>query len=136
MIFSIPMCGRLADRTGRRDELMYTCVAVGASALLLLRHAEWALPLSLLIGLFGAAPAGVIMALTADAMAPQRRAFGMGVFFSVFFVFMAVTPPVAGWLYDRNGDPYGPVVFSAGLFVGAAVMYRVFRWVHARLAKA
>ncbi len=49
-----------------------------------LQHAEWAIALSLAFGLFGAAPAGIVMSLTAQSMAPQRRAFGMGVFLSVF----------------------------------------------------
>ncbi len=135
MIFSIALCGRIADRTGRRDELMYGCTAVAVAALLLLGHTDWAVVLSLLIGLVGAAPAGIIMALTAEAMAPQRRAFGMGVFFSVFFVIMALAPPLAGWLFDRSADPYGPVVFSASLFGGAALMYRVFRLAQRRAAR-
>ncbi len=136
MIFSIALCGRIADRTGRRDELMYGCTAVAVGALLLLRHTEWAVVLSLLIGLLGAAPAGIIMALTAEAVAPQRRAFGMGVFFSIFFVIMALAPPLAGWLFDHSADPYWPVVFSASLFGGAALLYRIFRLAQRRLACA
>ena len=85
-------------------------------ALLLLRHTSLAVALSLLFGLIGVAPAGVIMALTGEAMAPQRRAFGMGVFFSFFFVLVTVAPPIAGWLFDRSGDPFSPIVFSAFLF--------------------
>jgi hypothetical protein len=47
-----------------------------------------AVVLSLAFGLLGMASAGVIMALTSEAMSPQRRAFGMGVFFSFYFVLM------------------------------------------------
>ena len=67
--------------------------------------------LSLAYGLFGGAPAGVIMALTGEAMAPQRRAFGMGVFFSFYFVLMTLGPPMAGWLFDlqRRPVPADPV---------------------------
>ena len=50
--------------------------------------------LSLAFGLLGMAPAGLIMALTAVAMAPHRRAFGMGIFFSAYFLLMA---PARRW---------------------------------------
>ena len=74
----------------------------GPQSLLLLQHTAWAVALSLAFGLIGAAPAGIIMSLTAQSMAPQRRAFGMGVFFSFYFVLMTTGPPIAGWLFDRT----------------------------------
>ena len=72
------------------------CTAAGLGALLLLRQPGLALPASLLFGLFGGAPAGVIVALTGQAMAPQRRAFGMGVFYSFYFVLLALAPLLMG----------------------------------------
>ena len=83
MILSGPIGGRLADRSGRGPLILYVCMAGGIVSLLLLQHTGMAVVLSLAFGLFGGAPAGVIMALTGEAMAPQRRAFGMGLFFSL-----------------------------------------------------
>jgi MFS family permease len=74
------------------------------------------------------------MALTGEAMAPQRRAFGMGVFFSFYFVLMTAAPPIAGWLYDMSGDAYLPVLFAAGLFTAAALANRSFRLARRRFA--
>jgi len=136
MIFSGAACGQIADRTGRRGPIMYVCAAVAVASLLLLEQTSWAIVLSLFFGLMGMAPAGVIMALTAEAMAPQRRAFGMGVFFSFYFVTVTVAPPMAGWLFDRSQDAYWPIVFAAALFAGAALMYRAFSAVKGRLAAA
>ena len=127
MIFSGTICGRIADRSGRHDQLLYGCTAVAVLVLLLLRQTSIAVALSLLFGLIGIAPAGVIMALTGQAMAPQRRAFGMGVFFTLYFVMMTLAPPLAGWLYDRGGDPYWPIVFAAALFVLGALANLAFR---------
>jgi len=127
MILSSAVAGQIADRTGRRDPILYASVVVGVGSLLLLRHTDWAIVLSLMFGLFGAAPAGIIMALTGESMAPQRRAFGMGVFLSVFFVLVALAPTAAGWLFDRYGDPYLPIVFAAGLFVAAGLANWAFR---------
>ena len=74
------------------------------------------------------------MALTGEAMAPQRRAFGMGVFFSFYFVLVALAPPIAGWLYDRGGDPYWPILFAAFLFACTALSNLAFRIAQARFA--
>jgi MFS family permease len=64
------------------------------------------------------------MALTGEAMAPQKRAFGMGVFLSAYFLLTAPAPAIAGWLYDRTGDPFVPILFAAGLF-GLALLANV-----------
>ena len=134
MIFSGALCGLLSDRTGLKDPLLYLGGSVAVATVLLLAHVAWAVPLSLLFGLIGAAPAGLIMALTVEAMAPQRRAFGMGVFVTVFFVIVTLAPPLAGWLFDRSGDPFQPLLLAAGLFTGAMAMFRLFRWAQRRLA--
>ncbi len=136
MILSGPIGGRMADHSGQRARMLYVCTALAVVSLLLLQQSALAVVLSLSFGLFGGAPAGVIMALTGEAMAPQRRAFGMGVFYSLYFVLMTLGPPAAGWLFDRTADPFVPIVFSALLFVGAAVLYRVFRVLKGRSAVA
>ena len=134
MICSGALCGQLADRTGKRDLILYVCTAVAVVALLLLRQTSLAVLLSLALGLIGMAPAGVIMALTGEAMAPQRRAFGMGVFFSFYFVLMTAAPPIAGWLYDLSGDPYWPIVFAAFLSAAGALANWAFRFAKGRYA--
>jgi hypothetical protein len=85
-------------------------------SLALMTNVSWAVPLSLAFGLLGMAPAGLIMALTGAAMAPQKRAFGMGIFFSAYFLLMAPAPAVAGWLYDRTGNPFVPILLAIALF--------------------
>lgn len=132
MILSVTVAGRIADRTGRHAAVLCACLAVGIVSLLLLPHGEWAIALSLAFGLFGAAPAGIIMSLTAQSMAPQRRAFGMGVFFSLYFLIMTAAPPLAGWLFDRTADPFAAIQFAAGLFAATALGFLAFgplkRW--------
>ncbi len=127
MILSGPIGGRLADRSGRGALMLYVCTAVGIASLLLLQHTALAVLLSLLFGLFGGAPAGVIMALTGEAMAPQRRAFGMGVFFSFYFV-LHDTGPAAGRLAVRPQRRPLPCRSCSRslLFVGAALSHALF----------
>jgi predicted MFS family arabinose efflux permease len=128
MIFSGAACGQLADRMGHSDLILSVCLGCAMAALALLSHVAWAVPISLLFGLVGMAPAGLIMALTGAAMAPQKRAFGMGIFFSAYFVVTAPAPAIAGWFFDRSHDPFLPILFAIALFVltlGANFAFRV-----------
>ena len=126
MIFSVSVVGRLADRTGRHATVLCVCLAVGILSLLLLRETQWAVVLSLTFGLIGAAPAGIIMSLTGQSMAPERRAFGMGVFLSFYFIVVTAAPPLAGWWVDRTGEPYSAIVFAATLFAATGLGFTAF----------
>jgi hypothetical protein len=77
------------------------------------------------------------MALTTQAMAPNRRAFGIGIgiFFSSYFLITTPAPGIAGWLFDTTGIAYWPIVFAATLFLFTGVANAVFRYVQARLPK-
>ena len=127
MIFSGAICGQIADRTRKPDLILYLCMAVAVASLLLLPQSSLAIPVALAFGLMGMAPAGVIMALTGESMAPERRAFGMGIFFTSYFVVLAPTPIIAGWLYDRSGDSVWPILFAVLLFTLTAVANVAFR---------
>lgn len=127
MIFSGALCGLLADRTRRPDVILAFCLCCAMASLALLPQVGWAVPVSLLFGLLGVAPAGIIMALTGEAMGPQKRAFGMGVFLSVFFLLTGPAPALAGWLYDRTGDPFAPILVAIAMFGLALVSHVAFR---------
>lgn len=127
MIFSGALCGHIADRTGRSDLVLYVCLCCGMASLALLPQVGWAVPVSLAFGLLGVAPAGIVMALTGVAMAPEKRAFGMGVFLSIFFLLTGPAPAVAGWLYDRTGDPFLPILLAITMFGLTALAYAAFR---------
>ncbi len=135
MLFSGAMCGQISDRLKKPDAILYCCLAGGIASLLLLPWTQFAVGLSLLFGLIGMAPAGVIMALTTQAMAPRRRAFGIGVFFSSYFLITTPAPGIAGWLFDTTGIAYWPIVFAAALFLFTGIANAVFRYVQARLPK-
>ena len=127
MIFSGALCGWIADRTGRADLIFYFCLCCAMASLALLPQVAWAVPVSLLFGLLGVAPAGIVMALTGAAMAPHNRAFGMGVFLSVFFLLTGPAPALAGWLYDRTADPFVPILAAIAMFGLTIVTYAAFR---------
>lgn len=125
MIFSGAACGQLSDRTKRPNLILTVCMIGAMVSLALLAVSGTAVAVSLAFGLIGMAPAGVIMALTGEAMRPEQRAFGMGVFLSVYFLINAVAPPIAGWIYDTTNDPFNPVIFGIVLF-GLVILTNVW----------
>jgi predicted MFS family arabinose efflux permease len=130
MILSGAACGQIADRFGRRETILAICMAGAIAALTLLSLPGAGLAASLLFGLVGIAPAGIIMALAGQAVAPERRAFGMGVFFTVYYAIVTASPPVAGLILDRSGAPEGAILFGAALFalvLPAALLFRMLR---------
>jgi predicted MFS family arabinose efflux permease len=136
MIVSGAVCGYIADRTGKPDLVLYLCTVVAMGSLLLLPHSSLAITLSFAFGLLGMAPAGVIMALTGEAMSPDHRAFGMGVFFSSYFIIVAPAPAIAGWLYDYSSNPYWSILFAVALFGMTALANLAFRATQKRLSSA
>lgn len=117
MIMSGAMCGQIADRSGRRMTILFVCMSMAAVALILLSVPSAGPGASLLFGLIGMAPAGIIMALAGEAVRPQVRAFGMGIFLTVYYAIMMVTPPVAGAVLDATGSPQGPIWLAVVLFL-------------------
>ncbi len=127
MIGSGILCGQIADRW-RRSDIVLTVGMLGAVAALSLLFVDGAgLVASLLFGLIGMAPAGVIMALSGEAVRPEARALGMGVFFTVYYAVMTASPPLAGALVDVSGRPGAPILFAMALFAAVIPIALLFR---------
>ncbi|MET1413298.1 MFS transporter [Roseibium sp. HPY-6] len=130
MIFSGAVCGQIVDRFNHRDLVLIVCMTGAVASLWLVGISGAGLAASLLFGLVGMAPAGVIMALSGEAVAPARRAFAMGIFFTVYYAIMAAGPPLSGWIYERASTAGASLAFGMGMFalvVPAVLMFRLVR---------
>ncbi|MEO0750373.1 MAG: MFS transporter [Pseudomonadota bacterium] len=128
MILSGAASGQIVDRFGRRNSVLAICMGGAIVALLLLGMPGAGLGASILFGLIGMAPAGVIMAMAGQAMQPQVRAFGMGMFFTVYYAIMWITPPVAGAILDATGNPQGPLWLTMILFAAVVPLGMAFQF--------
>jgi MFS family permease len=133
MMLSIPLCGFLADRSGRPDALLYGCSTVAVLCMLALPVPGLGVVACVVFGLVGLGPAGVIMSLTGQAMSPARRAFGMGVFSTTYYAITAPAPAVAGWLVDSSGAPRDALALAALCFALTIAANLAFRIAHPRL---
>ncbi|MCR9109130.1 MFS transporter [Marivita sp. XM-24bin2] len=127
MIASGAVCGQIVDRFSGRNVVLMICMGGAITALLLLSVPGAGIGASVLFGLIGMAPAGVIMAMAGQAMRPQVRAFGMGLFFTVYYAIMLVTPPAAGAILDATGDAQGPMWLAIILFASVVPLSLAFQ---------
>jgi|TARA_B100000497_G_C7626622_1_gene376556 MFS family permease len=77
------------------------------------------------------ASGGIIIALSGQAMAEERRAFGMGVYQTWFFLISAPAPVIGGWLCDITGTSSATMIFGAFLFSMSAIFYFAFLKINA-----
>lgn len=126
LIPSIPLTGLLVERVGRPTAFMaggFVIAAVAAFALPFVNAPLIAFGfLVLAIGV----PAGLIMALPAQVLRPDSRSGGMGVFFTCYYVAMAILPGVAGLARDLSGSPAAPALFAAAMMLLCALGLMLF----------
>jgi MFS family permease len=127
LIVVVPIAGMIADRTGRGQTIMLACFFATALAMPFLLAAPSPAVVLTIIGLLGGPAAGVIMTLAARPLSPQTRHFGMGLFYTLYYVGMTLLPPVAGWLRDLSHVDAAPLVFASSLLVASAALVALYR---------
>ena len=131
-IFSLPLGGHLADRSGRPRTMLFLGVAAFSVCVALLPPlaASQSLlavtVLAILISALGSMPVSPMVALPSGALRPDRRALGLGLFYTWFYVGTALCPPLGGWLYDLAGTPAAPIYLNAVLGIATIGLYAVF----------
>ena len=126
-IVSVPVGGFLTDRLGRPALFIVTGSLVAAGTMLLIPVLAHSTLAFCLVGLAVGAPPGGLLALLPRALAPERLATGLGVFYTLFYVMLALTQPAAGLVRDVVGDPAAPIVFAAAVMAATVVGLVIFR---------
>lgn len=101
-VISVPAGGYLADR-GKPLVLTIAASLAVAGLLAWLTRSDAVIAILVLIGLVGGFPAGPIMSLASRVLAPETRAIGMGVFYTLFYAAMMLGPAIAGRLAKSAG---------------------------------
>jgi predicted MFS family arabinose efflux permease len=130
--FTLPLGGHLADRSGRPRAVLFGGALAFCACVALLPAAAATQSLILvaiaaaLISILGSMPVSPMVALPAAAMPAERRAVGLGLFYTWFYVGAAASPPLGGWLYDLAGTPAAPVYLNAVLGLATVALYAAF----------
>lgn len=138
-VAAVQLGGVLAQRRRWRLALLAGgCAGWAACLLLLPLLPPWVapLPLLLLLGVLQGLPVGVIMAMPAEALRPESRAAGMGVFYTWLYLGHAALPAMAGWWQDRLGGPAAALGVAAALLLACLPLYVAYRVLRRRPAAA
>ena len=130
---AIPLGGFLADKTGRRDAIIMTSL-LGYTVLLplVLIAPSWAIaPIFVAVGLVFGLAAGPIVSMPAVILKPETRAFGSGVYYSIYYALMMAAPTTAGMIADRVGSTGVAFLLGSLMLVAGMVALAGFRRVTA-----
>jgi MFS family permease len=123
----VPLGGYLSDRLGRDRVILTSFVAAAVFLLVLvIVPLPLAMPAFALAGLFFALAAGPIMTLPSQVLRPEARAFGMGVFFTIYYGVMMVGPTLAGGIAERTGNAGTAFFLGSGLLVACILGLSLF----------
>lgn len=126
---SVPIGGILADRSRRPDTVIIASL-LGYAVLMPLAQIVpvAAVPAILILAgaIFGLG-AGPIVGLPALALPPASRAFGMGVFYAIYYAWMMGAPILAGAIADWTGRVGTVFLFGAILNLAAILALMLFR---------
>ncbi|WP_043342232.1 MFS transporter [Belnapia moabensis] len=130
---SAPVGGIIAQTWGRPAMLMAVGALGWAACLATLALAiGFAGPALISAGLLMGLPIGVIMSMPSQALRPESRAVGMGLFYTWLYVGHGFMPPAAGWLQDLTGSAELPLLLTAMLVGGILPLYGLFQIVAQR----
>jgi len=130
VIFSIalPIGGIIADRTGRKDVIIYlSLISFAVLMPVVLYLPATALVIFCIVGALFALGAGPVMTLPSDVLSPASRSFGMGVFFTIYYAIMMVGPRISGGLAETADDAGIAILAGAVMALLAAGSLALFR---------
>lgn len=123
----VPLAGFAAERLKRPNLFMAAGFALSSLLTLALPFTSAQIAVFLCLVAVTSLPAGPIFSLVAPELSPQNRAVGMGVFFTLFYLGMALLPALAGKLRDTTGDAAAPTLFAAAMMASGLVLLVLFR---------
>ena len=133
---SVPLGGYLTDKT-RRTNLFILIGSIGPAILIsLVPIGKGTLGWIILFGVVAGVSPGAVMSLPGEVLRPESRATGFGLFFTTYYIGMALLPPVAGFLHDLVGSAVAPVWFSGFLWLMISASLLAFRLLQRRWASS
>ena len=135
-MLSVPLGGLFSDRLGRPNVMIVAGSLVAALVTLLLPAITHSLLAFCLVGLAIGAPPGALMALLPKAVASERLATALGVYYTTYYVVMAAVQLAAGAVRDLFGSPAAPIVLAALVMAATIVGFATFRLVERAAPRA
>jgi predicted MFS family arabinose efflux permease len=116
-ILAIPTGGYVVHRLGKPMAAIAVCALIAACALTLFVAGIYPTASCLMFGIAVGPLSGAILSLPAQVLKPSQRSVGFGVFYTCFYVLMAVGPSAVGRLQDIWRSPTAGLIAAATLLV-------------------
>ena len=127
IIASVQAGGVLLKRMQRPDALCHAAIAAWLVTMIFCLTGDSPLAWLLIGGLLLGLPAGLFVALPAEVLRPEVRAAGMGFFYTVYYIGVAIFPPIAGALYDASGRSASALWLATGCVVACIPVLLLLR---------
>lgn len=133
---AIPFGGIVADRSGRRDGvIMISLLGYALLLPLVLFVPTWAVPvIFVIVGVIFGLGAGPIVTLPSLILPPEARAFGTGVYYSIYYAIVMLAPALAGAIADQTGSVGSAFITGSVMLFLAMLALGLFRRVCAAKA--
>eukprot|EP00752_Nemacystus_decipiens_P019260 g17316.t1 len=129
---SVPAGGIIADLLKQRDLVLLIGLATFAALMFSTPTGINLVVLFIALGIVGGIAAGPIMSLPADVLNSSNRAYGMGLFFTVYYVAIFMAPIGAGYLSERVGNTEIAFQFGGVLLLACILCLATFRTIAKR----
>jgi MFS family permease len=126
-IVSVPLGGLVADRVNRPRLLIVTACLVATCTIAGIARAPWPALWMVVSGILLGLPPSILMALLPRAVRAEHLATALGIYYGLFYLGMAISQTLAGFLRDVTGDPGMPLLFAA-LLMAATVPAVLLFW--------
>ena len=130
---SVPLGGFVADRSGRNDTVLLAGCLGSVVLLAIAARTDAVIPAFVALGLVCGIAAGPIMSLPVRVLPPETRAVGMGMFFTLFYIFVVLGPWIAGLLANAAGSAHVTFDFGAAMLLACCALVLAFRKVAAKV---
>jgi predicted MFS family arabinose efflux permease len=127
MLISVPFGGRILEVFGWINISIVVTLLASTAVMMALSQGIAPEVLCIAFGIVLGIPAGALMALSAEAVSPDNRGPGLGIFYTWYYVGMTVGPALAGWTRDISGSPAAPVILGAVMLIGVVLLVGTLR---------
>lgn len=123
----VPLGGIMSDKFGRDPVILFSQIGSILFLPFLITLPDAMLsPIYAISGLIMGLAAGPIMTMPSQVLRPEARAFGMGVFFAVYYAVMMVGPALGGAVSDWTGNAGTAFILGAAMLCASVVAHWAF----------
>lgn len=126
-LISIPAGGFLVERFKRMQLAILVLPLLLALTIGAFPYLTIPLVLSILLGLWLGPPPGPIVAMQSAVIREENRGPGVGIFYTFFYIAMAIGPVAAGAGREMTGSASTPIFIAAGLFASIVLFVSILR---------